>query len=177
MYADEAILCALMIKVVYRLPLRALEGFLISLLGLLEVLLPVPSYTQICRRAASFVQIVKRLSGKRNITDIVIDSSGLKVYGEGEWKVRQHGKSKRRTWRKIHLGICSDSQEVVMSVLTENTVADAETVKEMTRGMPRSVKRGCGDGAYDKSNCYRMFQELGIDWIAPPQKGAILYPE
>src|SRR5215467_2997327 len=114
MYSDEAILCALMIKVVYRLPLRALEGFLISLLELFGILLPVPSYTQICRRAASLGQTVKRLSSKKNITDIVLDSSGLKVYGEGEWKVRQHGKSKRRTWRKIHLGICSDSQEIVL---------------------------------------------------------------
>jgi hypothetical protein len=86
MYSDEAILCALMIKAVYRLPLRALEGFLVSLLGLLGALLPVPSYTQICRRAAFLGQIVKRLSSKKNITDIVIDSSGLKVYGEGEWK-------------------------------------------------------------------------------------------
>lgn len=175
MYSDEAILCALMIKVVYRLPLRALEGFLIALLGLLGVLLPVPSYTQISRRAASLGQIVKRLSSKKNITDVVIDSSGLKVYGEGEWKVRQHGKSKRRTWRKIHLSICSDSQEIVMALLTENSVSDAEAAEEMAKEMPPTVKRGYGDGAYDKSHCYKKFQELGIDWITPPQRGAVLH--
>jgi len=90
MYSDEAILCALMLKGVYHLPLRALEGFLISLFGLLGALLPVPSYTQICRRAASLGQIVKRLSSKKNITDIVIDSSGLKVYGEGECAPQAH---------------------------------------------------------------------------------------
>jgi len=175
MYSDDAILCALMIKVVYHLPLRALEGFLVSLLELLGILLPVPSYTQICRRAASLGQTVKRLSSKKNITDIVIDSSGLKVHGEGEWKVRQHGKSKRRTWRKIHLGICSNSQEIVLSLLTENAVSDGEAVEEMAKEMPPTVRRGCGDGAYDKSNCYKKFQELGIDWITPPQKGAVLH--
>ncbi len=66
-----------MVKVVYRLPLRALEGFPVSLLGLLGILLPVPSYTQICRRAVFLGQTLKRLSSKKNITDIVIDSSGL----------------------------------------------------------------------------------------------------
>ena len=78
MYSDEAILCTIMLKVIYHLPLRALEGFLISLMGLLGILLPVPSYTQICRRAASLGQTVKRLSSKKNVTDIVIDH-GLKV--------------------------------------------------------------------------------------------------
>lgn len=175
MYSDQAILCALMLKVVYRLPLRALEGFLISLLGLLGALLPVPSYTQICRRAASLGQIIKRLSSKKNITDIVIDSSGLKVYGEGEWKVRQHGKSKRRTWRKIHLGLCSESQEIVVSLLTKNSISDAETAKKMAKDMPSTVRRVYGDGAYDKSNCYKKFQELCMDWITPPQRGAVLH--
>ena len=174
-YSDEAILCALMIKVVYRLPLRALEGFLVSLLGLLGVLLPVPSYTQISRRAISLGQIIERLSSKKGITDIVIDSSGLKVYGEGEWKVRQHGKSKRRTWRKIHLGFCSDSHEVVLSLLTENSVSDGEVAEKIAENMPPTVRRGYGDGAYDKSSCYKKFQELSIDWITPPQRGAILH--
>ena len=103
-YSDDAILCALMVKAIYHLPLRALEGFLHSMIVLLSVCLPIPSYTQICRRASRLGQTIKRLSPKRNITDIVFDSSGLKVFGEGEWKVRQHGKSKRRIWRKIHLG-------------------------------------------------------------------------
>ena len=175
MYSDDAILCTLIVKVVYRLPLRALEGFLISLLGLLVILLPVPSYTQICRRASFLGQALKRLSAKKNITDIIIDSSGLKVFGEGEWKVRQHGKSKRRTWRKIHLSICSHSQEIVMSLLTENSISDAEAAMELTAVMPKTVKRGYGDGAYDKSGCYKKFQELGMDWITPPQRGAILH--
>jgi hypothetical protein len=174
-YSDEAILCALMVKVVYHKPLRALVGFLRSLLLLLGVCLPVPSYTQICRRAARLGQKVKRLSKGRWITDIVIDSSGLKVFGEGEWKVRQHGKSKRRTWRKIHLAVCAHSQEVVLSLLTENNESDGEAFAAMGDQLPNTVERGYGDGAYDKAGCYQKFRKRGIMPIVPPQRGAVLH--
>ena len=102
LFSDDAILAALMIRFVFHLSLRALQGFLTSLIVLLSAELPVPYYTQICRRAKALGQELKKLS-RKNISDIVIDSTGLKVYGEGEWKVRQHGVSKRRTWRKVHL--------------------------------------------------------------------------
>jgi len=174
MYSSDVILCALMLKSVYRLPLRALEGFLQSLISLLGICLPVPCYSQICRRAVELGQSIKRLSSKRNITDIVIDSTGLKVFGEGEWKVRQHGKSKRRTWRKIHLGVCADSQEIVMSLLTDNAVSDGEAITDMVTVMPKTVKRGYGDGAYDKGPCYRAFKKRGGRLVAPPQRGAVL---
>jgi Transposase DDE domain len=174
-YSDDAILCALMVKVVYHLPLRALVGFLKSLLCLLGVCLPVPSYTQISRRAARLGQEVHRLSKRKRITDIVIDSSGLKVFGEGEWKVRQHGKSKRRTWRKIHLAVCAHSQEVVLSLLTTNSESDEETFVDMGDQLPTTVERGYGDGAYDKTRCYQKFHERGIIPIVPPQRGAVLH--
>jgi len=163
-----------MVKAIYHLPLRALEGFIQSLLALLGLSLPVPSYTQICRRSSGLGQKIKRLSRKRHITDIVIDSSGLKVFGEGEWKVRQHGKGKRRTWRKIHLGVCADTQEIVVSLLTESAVSDGEAAVKMAKRLPRTTKRGYGDGAYDKGDCYREFQRQGIDLITPPQRRAVL---
>jgi hypothetical protein len=173
-YSDEAILCALVIKAVYRLPFRALRGFILSIVQLLGLTLPVPCYTRICRRAAELGQQIERLGIKRP-TDIVFDSSGLKVYGEGEWKVRQHGKSKQRTWRKIHLALCPDSHEIVLSYLSKNNEADCEAVPKMKDRLPRSVKRSYGDGAYDKESCYREFHRAGIDPIIPPQRGAVLH--
>ena len=173
-YSDEAILCALMIKAVYKLPFRALRGFILSLIGLLGLSLPVPCYTRICRRAAELGQEIKRLGSKR-VTDIVFDSSGLKVYGEGEWKVRQHGKSKRRTWRKIHLAVCPDSHEIVMSYLSENNEADCEVIPKMKKRFPGSARKAYGDGAYDKEPCYREFYRAGIEPIIPPQRGAVLH--
>ena len=117
----------------------------------------------------------KRLSGGRRITDIVIDSSGLKVFGEGEWKMRQHGKTKRRTWRKIHLAVCADSQEIALSLLTENSESDGEAFIKMAEKLPTTVERGYGDGAYDKTGCYQKFLERGIIPIVPPQRGAVLH--
>lgn len=170
-YSDDAILCALMIKAVYHLPFRALEGFLVSMVTTLGISLPIPNYTRICRRAKELGQEIKKLSPKRP-TDLVFDSTGLKVYGEGEWKVRKHGASKRRTWKKIHLAVCPDSHDIILADMTGNETADCTALPKMQKHLPKSVKRGFGDGAYDKSSCYQMFYEQGIEPIIPPQKNA-----
>lgn len=117
-------------------------------------------------------QKLKRLSGK-NVTDLVIDSTGLKVYGEGEWKVRQHGYSKRRTWRKLHLALCPSSKEIIFEVLTENSVADCEVYPEFLKAAPESVERTYGDGAYDTESCYLANADHGAKPIIPPQKNAV----
>ena len=128
-YSDDAILTALLIRVIFHLPLRALEGFLSLLVLALGIFLQTPSYSQICRRAQLLGKHLRCLS-KRKITDLVIDSTGLKVYGEGEWKVRQHGYSKRRTWRKLHLAVCPDSNEIIFVKLTENKTSDHKIYPE-----------------------------------------------
>lgn len=173
LYSNEAILCALMIRAVYHLPLRALRGFLLSLAALMSLELPIPCYTSICRRAKSLSSTLKKLSCKRP-TDIVFDSSGVKVYGEGEWRVRQHGKSKRRTWRKIHLAICPDSHEILLSELTENNKADDFVAKQMVPKLPKSVKKTYGDGAYDRQDFYRSCHAKDILALVPPRKGGKL---
>src|SRR3954451_10641880 len=95
-YSDTAIQCLLTLRAVYHLTLRATEGFARSLLELMGLNLPVPDYTTLCRRAATVrITLPKKARGPFRL---VIDSTGLKVYGEGEWKVRRHGYSKRRTW-------------------------------------------------------------------------------
>lgn len=109
---------------------------------------------------------------KRKITDLVIDSTGLKVYGEGEWKVRQHGYSKRRTWRKLHLAICPDSNEILFVKLTDNTISDHEVYPEFLNRSPRTVKRTYGDGAYDRQKCYEANFKHGSSPIIPPQRNA-----
>lgn len=173
-YSDEAILCALMIKAVYKLPFRALRGLILSMIGLLGLCLKVPCYTRICRRAAELGQEIQRF-GSKKITDIVFDSSGLKVYGEGEWKVKKHGKSKHRTWRKLHLAVCPDSHDVVISYLGENSEADCEAAPKMTPYLPRSVTRSYGDGAYDTESVRADLHEHDIDSIIPPKRGAVLH--
>jgi len=174
LYSNDAILCALMLKAVYHVPFRQLRGLLNSLVILLGITLPIPCYTRICRRAKDLGQKIKKLSSKQP-TDIVFDSTGLKVYGEGEWKVRQHGVSKRRTWRKIHLAVCPTSHDIILEQTTGNDVADCEAISQMEHELPGSLKRGYGDGAYDKESCYKVFYRTGIKPIIPPQKNAILH--
>lgn len=171
-YSDDAIMAALMIRSVFHLPLRSLEGFLISIVGIMQAKLPIPSYTQICRRSKSLGQKLEKLS-TRNVTDLVIDSTGLKVYGEGEWKVRKHGYTKRRTWRKLHLAVCPDSNEILFEMLTDNSVADCDIYPEFLNAAPKSVKRSYGDGAYDTEGCYKANNEHGIIPIIPPQRNAV----
>lgn len=172
LYSDDAILTALIIRSVFHLPLRALQGFLTSLVMILSVDLSIPSYTQICRRAKMLGQELERLS-KRNISDVVIDSTGLKVYGEGEWKVRQHGYNKRRTWKKLHLAVCPDSNEILFEILTDNSVADCQIYPQFLEMMPKSVQRTYGDGAYDTEGCYRANLRHGSDPIIPPNRNAV----
>jgi len=176
LFSDEAIPTALMIRAVFHLPLRALQGFLTSLVMMLSIGLPIPSYTQICRRAKSVGQELKKLS-RKNITDIVIDSTGLKVYGEGEWKVRQHGISKRRTWRKVHLAVCPDSHEIILEMLTDNKVADCVVYPELVEALPKSVKRTFADGAYDTEQCYAANMRHGSRPIIPPNRNAVFRKE
>lgn len=107
-YSDSAISTALMIKGVFKLPLRALEGFINSVFRLMDVDIQSPGYTCISKRAKT-VDVDYRLPSRGPIRHVVIDATGLKVFGEGEWKVHKHGKEKRREWRKSHFAVDADS--------------------------------------------------------------------
>lgn len=175
-YSDEAILCMMMIKVIYRLPYRQLVGFLSYIFKMMNINLPLPHFTTIAERAGCLKQSIKKLSNRRP-SDIVFDSSGFKIYGEGEWKVRQHGKQKRRRWKKFHIGICPSTHEVIVAEATELECADCEMASKMLKKAPRSVKHVIGDGAYDTLNCYKAAYEQGADLLTPPRQGAVIRSE
>ena len=172
-YSDHLILTALMIRGVFHLPLRALEGFMSSMAVMLKVAMPVPSYSQISRRSGSLGESIKRLQ-QGGGTDLVIDSTGLKIYGEGEWKVKKHGSSKRRTWKKLHLAVCPKTHSIVMQVLTDNATDDAEVYTTFLENAPKSVERTYADGAYDKKKCYEAVAKHGSNPIIPPRRNAVI---
>ena len=148
-YADLAIETALTFRKLFRLPLRQTEGFVQSLLGLMGLPLSAPDHTTLSRRQKGLtVDLPVRPCDQPR--HLVVDSTGLKLYGEGEWKTRQHGWTKRRTWRKLHLGIDADTGEVVAETLTEAGTDDASQVKPMLAQTPGEVARLSGDGAYDR---------------------------
>ena len=111
-FSDECILLMLTLRVVFSLPLRALQGFVTSLFDMRGFSLPVPSYTQICRRSKALDKKLKRLT-RRRPKRIVLDSTGLKVYGDGEWKAKKHGSKKQRRWVKLHLSLCPDTHTII----------------------------------------------------------------
>ena len=129
-YAEAAIKCVLTLRVVYHLALRATEGLACSLFGLLATALPVPSSSTLSRRAAE-VEVALGALPRSGPLPLVIDSSGFKVYGEGEWKVRQHGWSKRRTWRKLHLGVDEATGEILAAVASEAGVSDDDVLPDI----------------------------------------------
>ena len=173
-YSDGAIQCLLMVRGFFRLTLRATEGFVKSVFQLMDLELGVPDYTTICKRSQCLAVVLPRQA--KGPLHAVLDSTGLKVFGEGEWKVRQHGYSKRRTWRKLHLSVDSGSQEIQAVVLSEAGQDDAGAVPELLDQMEEPVEQLSGDGAYDKRKVYQACRDRGITRVTiPPRKDARIW--
>jgi Transposase DDE domain len=170
LYSDTAIECVLTLRSVYHLPLRATEGFARSIFGLMGLDLAVPDYSTLCRRAETVqITLPKVADGPLHL---VIDSTGLKVYGEGEWKVRRHGYSKRRTWIKLHLAIDPESHEVRAAMVSDPGVTDAEAVPDLLDQEQCPVEAAEADGAYDRREVYAELERRGARAIIPPRRDA-----
>ena len=128
-YSDTAIESLLVLRELFRLPYRQTEGLGRSLTELMQLEVAIPDYTSLAKRAAT-LDIALDISHRTGSVDVVVDSTGLKVFGEGEWKTRKHGVGKRRTWRKLHLGVNPTTQEIEAEVLTENSGHDADQVDD-----------------------------------------------
>ena len=174
-YSDKAIEIMLTLKEVFHLTNRGVEGFVRSLFQIMKIDFPVPDHSTLSRRGKTLkVKIPKKASGSLNL---VLDSTGLKIYGEGEWKVRKHGYSKRRTWRKLHLGADPENGEILAVVLTENSVSDDATVKELLQQIEQELLACAADGAYDKRKVYDALNEHspGVEILIPPRKNARIW--
>lgn len=177
-YSDLAIETCLSLRLVYSLALRQTQGFVHSLFGLLEVELPVPDYSTLSRRQAALEVSLCARKKKRQDEEpqhVVIDSTGLKVYGQGEWARRKHGVSKRRTWRKVHLGVDPKTGEIIATTLSENKEHDSSQIEPLLEEAEEnggSMERVGGDGAYDKWICYEAIEARAAHPAIPPQKNA-----
>ena len=172
-YSDEAILCALMIRAVFHCKLRQLQGFIESLIEILGLDLACPHYSVFCRRAKNLnIPLRKPLKPGENL-NIIFDSTGVKVFGEGEWKTRKHGYSKRRTWRKLHVGMCVDSGQIIVGALSSNSVTDDAAMVEMMGHLDEfSLGDVYGDGAYDTIDCRMAIHDREGRQVIPPPKNA-----
>ena len=169
-YSDLAITCALTLREVYHLPLRSTQGLVSSVLRLLGAELPAPHYSTLSRRAATLEVKLERLS--KGPLHLAVDSTGLKLYGEGEWKVRLHGKEKLRTWRKLHLMTDHPTHECVALSMTDKDTLDRRELPGLLRGVEGEAVEVLGDGAYDFQDCYKAIHESRGRAVIPPQKRA-----
>jgi IS5 family transposase len=170
-YSDMAIECMLTLKAVYRLPLRATQGFVLSLAELLKLPISIPDYTTLSRRQGH-LEIAMVTQKTDEPLHAVFDSTGLKIFGEGEWKVRQHGYGKRRTWRKLHLGIDEATGEIIASALTTCNIGDSEMLADLVDQIDRKLYQASGDGAYDSFENYELLTSRGAKVTIPPRKNS-----
>ena len=175
-YHDDAIVCALSLRSVFGLALRQTQGFLRSLARMLGLAVTIPHYSTLSRRANGLNVPVGRLKSEDQPAHLVIDSTGLKVYGEGEWTMRTHGKQKRRVWRKLHLGVDEASNEILVHELTLNDVHDGLVLPDLLDQFQGAVDQVSADKAYDSLRCHRAIHDRGARAVIPPRKGASIHP-
>lgn len=175
LYSDTAIETALVLQQVFHLALRQTEGFLASILRRLGSDRKAPDYSTLSIRATSLTIQIRARKIRDESLHVVVDSTGAKVYGEGEWKVRQHGWSKHRTWKKLHIGVDEASGDILLGEVTGNDTADCEMLESLLDQLPVSavINQVSGDGAFDRKRCYGALQRRQVQRVAiPPQRNA-----
>jgi hypothetical protein len=178
-YSDFAITVCRSLGIVLRLPLRQSIGLVGSLFTLAKLDLPVPDYSTLSRRSRTLAVAlaVRPPRPEAPPRHLVLDSTGLKVYGEGEWKVRQHGVGKRRTWRKLHLSVDADTGEILAALMSEGDAADGPLLPplvEASQTVGGKVASARADGAYDSWENDAFLAGQGIVALIPPKKGSVI---
>ena len=168
-FSDPLIQILLMLKIRFRLPYRALEGFAKSLFKKREV--AIPSYSLICKRVESLSIELETLRSNKAIT-VLLDASGAKICGEGEWKVKIHGRSAPRKWVKLHLAVDAETGEIVAECTTGATVADSSVTKRLLDQVPGKIGVVMADGAYDRSSSREVIKRRKAKALIPPPRNA-----
>ena len=172
-FSDVAIEFCLTMKSLFGLALRQTTGFVESLLRLLGLDWRVPDFSTLSRRQRTLnVQIP--LQSRRECVHLLVDSTGIKMMGEGEWKVKKHGAEYRRQWRKLHLGVDAQNGEICALEVTDNRTNDASVVPTLLSQIPeeRTISSVTGDGAYDTRNCHEAIAQRGAKAVIPTRRNA-----
>ena len=169
-YSNLAIETALTLGLVYHLPLRQTEGFVTSIFDLMGLHLDVPDHTTLSRRS-KILKIKLKANSHLGLIDLIIDSTGLSVFGEGQWAAAKHGKKGFQGWRKLHLGV-DGTGIIVAEALTGPNVDDAKTGVRMIKKARFRVRAVVGDAAYDSREIYEAAEDHKARVIVPPLKNA-----
>ena len=177
-YSDVAIQTTLMVRTAFRLPFRQTKGLMASVMTLMELTLSAPDHTTMSRRMVS-LRLVPRASVPHGPLHVLIDSTGLKVYGAGQWLEAKHGAKSRRTWRKLHLAVDADNGMIVAQTLTDQDDDDPSQVAPLLDQIDIPIARVTADGAYDGAPTYATIAAHGndIEVVIPPRSTAVLSGE
>ena len=169
-FTDTLITMLMMVKIHHHMAYRSLQGFAQSFMTLSKQNISIPTYSLICKRARTLK--LPKLSSKRPSV-VAIDATGIKVYGEGEWKVKIHGKSKRRKWIKIHIAVDPNTGEIVAQTTTGSHVHDGKVIGDLLDQTP-FAKQVLADGAYDGTKTRQAITDRGaLALIPPPINGRV----
>ena len=170
-FSDAAIQFCLSIKCLFGLPLRQSIGMVESLLKLAGLDWPVPDFSTVSRRQ-KHLRVVIPYQRSRDGLHLLVDSTGIKMLGEGEWKRKKHGADYRRQWRKIHMGIDAQTLEIRAFEVTDNAEGDAPMLPELLSQIPADepIISVSGDGAYDTKGCHAAIAARGAAAIIPTRK-------
>src|SRR5574343_1433876 len=175
-FSDAAIQFCLMVKNLFGLALRQATGMVSSLLKLSSLDWPTPDYTTLCRRQ-QHLQVCISYRPNPNGLHLLVDSTGVKMLGEGESKTKKHGADYRRQWRKVHLGIDAQTMEIRAIEVTSNSVGDAPMLPELLAQIASTttISTVTGDGAYDTKACHAAIAAIGASAIIPTRRNAQLW--
>jgi hypothetical protein len=173
-YSALAIRTALTLRAVFRLALRQTEGLIDSILKLLGLDLAVPDHSTLSRRAETLE--MARPIARTGPVHLLVDSTGLQLCGAGEWLVEKHGTQRRRSWRKLHIGVDAETGQILASELTTHDVDDGSQVGPLLEQIPGPLASFVGDGAYDQAGIYATVAQRHPDAevIVPPRSTAVL---
>ena len=175
-FSDAAIQVCLTLKVLFGMPLRQTTGFAESLLRLAGLDWKVPDFSTLCRRQKALTVAIPYRGGTGPL-HLLIDATGIKAEGEGEWDARKHGGAKKSLWRKLHLGMDEETLEIRAVCVTTSNVGDAPMLPDLLEQIPpeQEIATVTADGAYDTHRCHNVIAARGAAAIIPPSKNAQLW--
>jgi hypothetical protein len=161
---------------VFRLALRQTEGLIGSILKLLGLDLAVPGHSTLSRRAETLEVLKPCLPSSGRPVHLLVDSTGLRLGGPGEWLLEKHGTQRRRAWRKLHIGVDAETGQILASELTTSDVDDGSQVEPLLDQITGPLASFIGDGAYDQTGVYDTVAKRHpeADVIVPPRSTAVL---
>ena len=173
-YSDAAIQTSLMMRTAFKLPLRQAEGLLASVLTLMSLTISAPDHTTLSRRAVT-LPVIQSAPVPHGPLHVLIDSTGLQVYGAGQWLEAKHGAKSRRQWRKLHLAVDAASGMIVAQTLTDQDTDDPSQVGPLLDQIDGPIAQVMADGAYDGDPTYQTIaaHDDGIEVVIPPRATAV----